>query len=61
MSLPKEIRGDVTFENVSFSYDKENPLIKNFNINVKSGETVAIVGPTGRRQDHDDQSPDALL
>ena len=46
-SLPKEIRGDVTFENVSFSYDKENPLIKNFNIEVKSGETVAIVGPTG--------------
>ena len=31
-SLPKEIRGDVTFENVSFSYDKENPLIKNFNL-----------------------------
>ena len=45
--LPEKIRGDVAFENVSFSYDKQNPLIKNFNLQVKSGETVAIVGPTG--------------
>ena len=45
--LPTEIRGDVTFENVSFSYVPDKPLIKNFNVEVKSGQTVAIVGPTG--------------
>ena len=45
--LPTEIRGDVTFENVSFSYVADKPLIKNFNVEVKSGQTVAIVGPTG--------------
>lgn len=47
VSLPKEIHGDVTFENVCFSYSDKQPLIKNFNVHVKSGETVAIVGPTG--------------
>lgn len=45
--LPAEIRGDVTFEQVSFSYDPNKPLIKDLNVTVKSGQTVAIVGPTG--------------
>lgn len=45
--LPTEIRGDVTFEQVSFSYDPNKPLIKDLNVTVKSGQTVAIVGPTG--------------
>lgn len=40
-------QGDVKFENVSFSYDKELPLIQNFSVNIKKGNTVAIVGPTG--------------
>ena len=40
-------KGDVTFDNVSFSYDKEKTLIENFNLSVKSGQRVAIVGPTG--------------
>lgn len=40
-------RGDIGFENVSFRYLKETPLIEDMNINVKSGQTVAIVGPTG--------------
>lgn len=39
--------GKVSFNNVSFSYTKERPLIKNFNLNVKSGSRIAIVGPTG--------------
>lgn len=39
--------GKVSFNNVSFSYSKERPLIKNFNLNVKSGSRIAIVGPTG--------------
>src|SRR5690606_833774 len=40
-------RGDVEFRGVSFGYDAEKPLIQNMNIAVKSGQTVAIVGPTG--------------
>jgi ATP-binding cassette subfamily B protein len=39
--------GEVKFENVSFSYKPESPLIQNLNINVKAGQTIAIVGPTG--------------
>lgn len=45
--LPKVIEGNVTFENVSFSYDPNKPLIQNFNVEVKAGQTVAVVGPTG--------------
>ncbi len=39
--------GNVAFENVSFSYDKNKPLIENMNISVNKGMRVAIVGPTG--------------
>lgn len=39
--------GKVSFNNVSFSYSKERPLIKNFNLKVESGSRIAIVGPTG--------------
>lgn len=45
--LPETVRGDVAFDHVSFSYDPAKPLIKDLNINVKAGQTVAIVGPTG--------------
>lgn len=45
--LPDVVQGDVTFENVSFSYDPTRPLIQQLNVSVKSGQTVAIVGPTG--------------
>ncbi|MGB9840280.1 ABC transporter ATP-binding protein [Thermovenabulum sp.] len=43
----KEVNGDVKFENVWFSYRQDTPLIEDLNIDVKSGQTVAIVGPTG--------------
>ena len=39
--------GDVTFENVCFSYDKSTPILKNVSFSVKAGETVALVGETG--------------
>lgn len=39
--------GSVTIQNVSFSYNSEAPLIENFNLKVKPGQRVAIVGPTG--------------
>ena len=40
-------QGEVTAENVSFSYTPEKKLIENLNISVKKGQQVAIVGPTG--------------
>ncbi|MFW2487354.1 ABC transporter ATP-binding protein [Clostridium chromiireducens] len=40
-------KGEVKFENVDFNYKAEEPLIKNMNIDVKQGHTIAIVGPTG--------------
>lgn len=43
----KEVHGDVSFENVEFSYTKEKPLLHGLNVQVKSGQMVAIVGPTG--------------
>ncbi len=43
----KEPNGDVRFDNVSFSYVPEKPLIQNFNLDVKEGQRIAIVGPTG--------------
>lgn len=40
-------KGNVKIENVNFSYVKDNPLITNFSLDVKSGSHIAIVGPTG--------------
>jgi len=40
-------KGEVVFNNVSFRYVEDQPLIENFNLTVKPGQTVAIVGPTG--------------
>jgi ATP-binding cassette subfamily B protein len=39
--------GEVRFDNVSFSYLPDSPLIEGLNLTVKPGETIAIVGPTG--------------
>jgi ATP-binding cassette subfamily B protein len=41
------IRGDVKIENVTFGYDPGRTIIHNFNLDVKNGSVVAIVGPTG--------------
>ena len=43
----KDIKGNVTVEHVSFSYTPEQKLIQNFNLRVKPGQKIAIVGPTG--------------
>lgn len=42
-----KINGEIIFENVYFSYTKNKPIIKNFNLHVKPGQKIAIVGPTG--------------
>ncbi|MFB6438925.1 ABC transporter ATP-binding protein [Streptomyces sp. NPDC056411] len=44
---PTEVRGHVVFEDVSFSYTPDKPLIENLSLSVHPGQTVAIVGPTG--------------
>ncbi|WP_297714052.1 ABC transporter ATP-binding protein [Clostridium sp.] len=41
------IEGHVEFKDVTFMYEEDNPILKNININIQSGESIALVGPTG--------------
>lgn len=41
------ITGEIIFDNVEFSYTPDKPLIQNFNLKVNTGDSIAIVGPTG--------------
>ncbi len=43
----ENVKGDVVFENVKFGYLKDKTIINNFSANIKAGQKVAIVGPTG--------------
>jgi len=43
----RKFKGDIEFKNVCFSYTEDKPLIRDFNLSVKSGQRIAIVGPTG--------------
>jgi len=45
--LPQRARGRIAFDDVSFSYDPERPLIEHLDLIAEPGQTVAIVGPTG--------------
>ena len=47
VNTTKKFKGNIEFKNVCFSYTDDNPLINNFNLSVKAGERVAIVGSTG--------------
>lgn len=47
IKLEGEIKGDVQFKHINFGYDKGKTIINDFNANIKAGQTVAIVGPTG--------------
>ena len=42
-----DVRGSVTFNNVYFGYDKDKPVLKDFSLNVESGQKIALVGHTG--------------
>jgi len=44
---PGTIRADIEFDNVQFQYEKGKPVLRNFNLTIKRGETIALVGPTG--------------
>lgn len=43
----KNVRGDIEFRHVSFSYEAEQPVINDVNLFIKAGKTVALVGPSG--------------
>ncbi len=43
----KNVRGQVDFDNVTFSYEDDINILENVNLHVKPGETIALVGPTG--------------
>ena len=45
--LFNKLEGNISFNNVSFSYGDNNPSLKNINLNIEQGETVALVGSTG--------------
>jgi ATP-binding cassette subfamily B protein len=42
-----KIRGHIRFENVDFHYHPDKPIIRNLNLDIRAGESVALVGPTG--------------
>jgi ATP-binding cassette subfamily B protein len=44
---PGSIQGDIVFDQVDFWYDSDNPVLRDFNLKVRRGETIALVGPTG--------------
>ncbi len=44
---PGTLQGDIVFDNVDFFYEGDNPVLSDFNLTVKEGETIALVGPTG--------------
>jgi ATP-binding cassette subfamily B protein len=44
---PGTIRGDIEFDHVDFYYEEDNPVLQDFTLKVKRGETIALVGPTG--------------
>ena len=47
VQLPNRLKGEVTFNQVNFSYDEGIPVLKEISFNIKAGEKLAIVGPTG--------------
>jgi len=43
----EKLKGNIEFKNVDFYYHKEKPILTNFNLKIKAGESIALVGPTG--------------
>lgn len=43
----ENVKGDVIFENVNFEYEENSPILENVNMDIKAGEKIALVGPTG--------------
>lgn len=45
--VPSSIRGEIEFDDVGFYYEEANPVLSGFDLQVKPGERIALVGPTG--------------
>jgi ATP-binding cassette subfamily B protein/subfamily B ATP-binding cassette protein MsbA len=45
--LPGRARGNIVFENVSFGYNSERPVLRNLNLEIPAGQTIALVGRSG--------------
>lgn len=43
----QNVRGNITYNNVSFAYNSEVNVLKNINLSIKAGQTIAFVGPSG--------------
>ncbi len=43
----ESMRGDIEFDDVSFYYEEDAPVLQDFSLKVKQGQTIALVGPTG--------------
>ncbi len=41
------VRGNITFENVSFQYTEDDIVLRNVNVDIRAGEVIALVGPSG--------------
>ncbi|NLN20027.1 MAG: ABC transporter ATP-binding protein [Firmicutes bacterium] len=46
-AITPEVKGDVRFDNISFGYVPDVPVLKNVSLHAKPGQTIALVGPTG--------------
>lgn len=44
---PGTLQGDIEFDHVTFYYEPDSPVLQDFNLKVRKGETIALVGPTG--------------
>jgi ATP-binding cassette subfamily B protein len=44
---PENIHGDIEFNHVDFYYEEDKPVLEDFSLHVRQGETIALVGPTG--------------
>jgi ABC-type multidrug transport system fused ATPase/permease subunit len=44
---PEALKGAIKFENVAFGYSKDAPVLTNVNFEIKAGQMVGVVGPTG--------------
>lgn len=44
---PGSLKGDIEFDHVDFYYDEDKPVLQDFTLTVRQGETIALVGPTG--------------
>lgn len=43
----ENVKGKIDFNNITFAYEDDNNILENFDLHVKPGETIALVGPTG--------------